>query len=187
MWTTQPFFSTLAPFPWSPLYYIQPSHPYPWPNPWPCMWNYPNHFSTLTHKPSFESLFTFTPPLQSRGVYYSKNLVHLGWIHLGASGKWTVRDEYTSLECCSLRSRARFARSRAFGPRPSACRRWASRYVHFGINTLRRYSQVCFFLILLNSIFIDNVHIYNCWILIPILFWFYDGDPYFYMWLLRLL
>ena len=32
-----------------------------------------------------------------------------GWIHVRASGRWPVRDEYTSLECCSLRSRARFA------------------------------------------------------------------------------
>ena len=45
----------------------------------------------------------------------------LGWIHVGASGRCSLRDEYTSGSYCSLRSR-----SQAFGLRPSACRRWAT-------------------------------------------------------------
>ena len=57
---------------------------------------------------------------------YTLRYVHFWRIHVGASGRCSLRDEYTSLECCSLRSRARFARTQAFGLRPSACRRWAS-------------------------------------------------------------
>ena len=46
-----------------------------------------------------------------------RELFTLGRVHVGAFGMWPVRDGYTSLECCSLRSRARFARPQAFGLR----------------------------------------------------------------------
>ena len=109
---------------------------------------YPYHggvlFATFSLEKSYGCMLVSSNIIR---VQCTLGWIHFWQIHVGPSA--SVHSEMNTLWA----SAARFARDRrpsAFGP--SACRRWASRLrIHFG--PMYGYSQVCFFFILLNSIF----------------------------------